>query len=96
MPPTKLRKVRGLQKVRKLVTQNPFTLNEKKEELGLALKSTETRDELSSTSIRIKFMSRCLSAPDVTYLHHCLKNKQIKLIIMLSVVRIQGFNIMHS
>ena len=28
----------------------------------------------------IKVMSRCLSAPDATPLHHCLKNKQLKLI----------------
>ena len=47
-------------------------------------KSTETRDELST----INLMSRCLSSPDATSLHHCLKNKQIKT-KMLSVVRIQ-------
>ena len=27
-----------------------------------------------------KVMSRCLSAPDATSLHYCLKNKQLKLI----------------
>ena len=27
----------------------------------------------------MKVMSRCLSVPDATYLHHCLKNKQLKL-----------------
>ena len=30
--------------------------------------------------LRIKFISGCLSAPDVTSLHHRLKNKQPKLI----------------
>ena len=41
----------------------------------------ETRDELL-TACNPKFMSltRCLSAPDATSLHHCLKNKQLKLI----------------
>ena len=54
----------------------------KKGDVGLAsasLKGTETRDELSSTC-NPKDMSRCLSAPDATSLHHCLKNKQLKLI----------------
>ena len=37
------------------------------------------RDELSTTCIP-KVMSRCLSGPDATFLHHCLKNKQLKLI----------------
>ena len=43
------------------------------------LKGTETREELS-TNCNPKVMSRCLSAPDATSLHHCLKNKQLKLI----------------
>ena len=30
-----------------------------------------------------KVMSRCLSAPDATSLHHCHKNKQLKLIWFL-------------
>ena len=34
---------------------------------------SETRDELSTTW-NPKVMSRCLSAPDVTSLHHCLQN----------------------
>ena len=34
-------------------------------------KSTETRKELSTTC-NPKVMSRCLSAPDATSLHHCL------------------------
>ena len=42
-------------------------------------KITETRDELS-TNCNPKVMSRCLSEPDATSLHHCLKNKQLKLI----------------
>ena len=47
--------------------------------LNASLKSTETWDELSTTC-NPKVISRCLSAPDVTSLHHCLKNKQLKLI----------------
>ena len=35
--------------------------------------STETRDDLSTTC-NLKVMSRCLSAPDATSLHHCLQN----------------------
>ena len=45
----------------------------------------ETRDELSATC-NPKVMSICLSVPDATSLHHCLKNKELKR--MLSVVRI--------
>ena len=41
-----------------------------------SLRSTETRDELSTTC-NPKVMSRCLSAPDATSLHNCLKNKQL-------------------
>ena len=37
------------------------------------LKNTETREELSTTC-NPKVMSRCLSAPDATSLHHCLQN----------------------
>ena len=37
------------------------------------LKSTETRDELSTTC-NPKVMSSCLSTPDATSLHHCLQN----------------------
>ena len=40
----------------------------------------ETRDQLSST-YNLKVMSRCLSAPDAISIHHCLKNKQLKLIM---------------
>ena len=42
--------------------------------LNASLKSTETRDELSTTC-NPKVMSRCLSVPDATSLHNCLKNK---------------------
>ena len=45
-------------------------------ELGMAKrssKSTETKDELSTTC-NPKIMSRCLSVPDATSLHHCLQN----------------------
>ena len=41
-------------------------------------KSTDTRDELSTTC-NPKVKSRCLSALDATSLRHCLKNKQLKL-----------------
>ena len=39
---------------------------------------TETRDELHYLKFEIIAMSRCLSVPDTTSLHHCLKNKQLK------------------
>ena len=45
-------------------------------------KYMETRDEVS-TMCNPKVMSRCLSLPDATSLHHCLKNKQLKLIWLL-------------
>ena len=51
----------------------------KKEDVGMVKsfsKSTETREELSTTC-NPKVMSRFLSAPDATSLHHCLKNKQL-------------------
>ena len=57
-------------------------------------KSTETREELSTTC-NPKVMSRCLSAPDVTSLHHCLKEQAAKT-KMVSVVRIQVFSFMHN
>ena len=83
IPPTNLKKVRGPRtKVRQLVTEKPFTSKWKKEMegwLNASLKSTETRDELSTTC-NPKVISRCLSAPGATSLHHCLKNKQLKLI----------------
>ena len=53
-------------------------------------KSTETKDVLLTTC-NPQVMSRCLSMPDATSLHYCLKNKQLKL-IMVSVVRIQVFS----
>ena len=43
--------------------------------LNAALKITETTDELSTTC-NPKVISKCLSEPDATSLHHCLKNKQ--------------------
>ena len=42
------------------------------------------------TTCNLKVMSRCLSAPYATSLHHCLKNKQLN---MASVVRIQVISI---
>ena len=38
-----------------------------------SLKSTETKDKLS-TMCNPKVMSRFLSTPDATSLHHCLQN----------------------
>ena len=49
------------------------------------LKSTETRDELQLPAI---LSTRCLSAPDATSLHHCLKKQAAKTDI-LSEVSIQ-------
>ena len=49
-------------------------------------KSMEARNDLST--IPYLQMSRCLSAPDATFLNHCLK-KQAAKTKMLSVVRIQ-------
>ena len=43
-------------------------------------KSTETREELSTTC-NPKVMSRCLSAPDATSLHHYLQNIVTMLLI---------------
>ena len=62
--------------------------------LNASLISTGKRDELS-TACNPKVMSRCLSTPDATSLHHCLKKKQLKLIVA-SLVRIPVFSIMHS
>ena len=53
-----------------------------------SLKSTETRDE-SSTTCNPKVMSRCLSATDAISLHHYVKYKQLNLIWFLW--RIQVF-----
>ena len=38
-----------------------------------SLKGTETRDE-QSNMCNPKVVSRCLSTPDATSLHHCLQN----------------------
>ena len=69
----------------------------KKGDVGMAKRflSMETRDELHYLKSEIIAMSRCLSVPDATSLHHCLKNKQLKL-ILVSAVRIQVFSIKHS
>ena len=52
-------------------TPAPITLPHSRCACGV--KSTETRDELSTTC-NPKVMSRYLSAPDATSLHHCLQN----------------------
>ena len=51
-----------------------------------SLKSTETRDEISTTC-NLKVMSRCLSAPDAT----SLPQEQAVKSNMVSVIRIQVF-----
>ena len=55
------------------VAMVPEAILEKLEPMGwlnTSLKSTVTR----STNCTLKVMSRCLSAPDATSLHHCLQN----------------------
>ena len=47
-------------------------------------KSTETRDELSTTCNPI-VISRCLSVPDATSLHHCLQNDRQYFTILSSI-----------
>ena len=51
-------------------------VNKRKKDIGMAkhfFKSTEIRDELSTTC-NLKVVSRCLSALVAKYLHHCLEN----------------------
>ena len=61
-------------------------------------KSMETRDELCICNLKlISVLSRCLSMPDATFLHHCLKNKQLKLNAFSCKDPAKGvFNIMHT
>ena len=64
-------------------------------------KKQGNRDELSVTlylqSGIISVLSGCLSVPDVTSLHHCLKNKQLKLNAFSGRDPANGvFNIMHT
>ena len=48
-------------------------------------------------AIQIKVTSRCLSAPDATSLHHCVKNKQLKLNAFSGKDPAKGvFSFMHS
>ena len=55
----------------------------------------ETRDELLTT-LYLQ-MSRCLSVPDYTSLHHCFKSKQLKLNAFSSKDPANGvFNIMFT
>ena len=70
-----------------------------------SIKSTEARDELSNTLylqseinfLQIKVLSGCLSMPDATSLHHCLKNKQLKRNAFSGKDPAKGvFNIMHT
>ena len=48
-----------------------------------SLKSTETREELSTCNPKV--MSRCLSVPDATSLHHCLQNHHQHFTILSSI-----------
>ena len=80
-PLTNIRKVRGHQKG--MDTMLGW--------LNTSLKSMETRDELSTTLyLQIK-------VPDAKSLHHCLKNKQLKLKRFQWKDPAKGaFSIMHS
>ena len=52
---------------------------------------------LQLPAIRMKVMSRCLSAPDATSLHHCLHNhRQYFTILSGKDPANRVFNIMHS
>ena len=48
-------------------------------------KGTEIMDEISTTC-NAKVLSRCLSAPDATFLHHCLQNHR-QYCIILSLIQ---------
>ena len=61
--------------------------------LNASLKSTETREELS-TNCNPKVMSRCLSAPDVH--PYITAQEQAAKTNMASMVSIQVFSNMHS
>ena len=66
--------------------------------LNTSLKSTETRDELSTTLyLQSKLMSRCLSVPDSTSLPTSMPQEQAAKTKMVLVVMAKGvFSIMHS
>ena len=59
--------------IESVITEKPFTSKLKKGDINTSLKSTETREELS-TNCNPKVMTRCLSTPDATSPHHCLQN----------------------
>ena len=54
----------------------------KKGDVGMAkcFSKKYGNEGLAVNHLRINVMSRCLSAPDATPLHHCLKYKQPKMI----------------
>ena len=89
---TNIRKVRGPQKVQKLVTQIFLLVNEKGD-VKIAKCFSKTRGELSTTC-NPKVMSRCLSAPDAT--STSLPQEKAAKTNMVSVVRIEVFSIMYS
>ena len=78
-PPTAIMKVRGLQKS---ITEKHLLVNEKRRCIQMAKDFFKKygNKECALNYLQIKVKSRCLSAPDATSLHHCLKNKQPKLI----------------
>ena len=60
--------------------------------LNVSLKCMETRETFQLLAV-LKLCQN--AAPDATSLHHCLKNKQLKL-IMASVVRVQVFSMYYA
>ena len=48
----------------------------KKGDVGMVKRFSKTYG--NSTKCNPKVMSKCLSAPEATSLHHCLENKQLK------------------
>ena len=60
-------------KVRKQVTEKPFTTKWKKGDVGMAKRFSKRYGNKGWVSTTCNPMTRCLSAPDTTSLHHCLK-----------------------
>ena len=65
----------------------------KKEDVGMAKRFSKKYGNKGWRLTTCNPMSRCLSAPDATSLHHCLKTAKT---IMVLEVRIQVFSIMYS
>ena len=69
--------------------QKNHLLEMEKGDVGMAKRFSKNygnKDELSTTcnpKVMSRCLLRCLSEPDATSLHHCLKNKQLKSIWFL-------------